>query len=228
MIRNLMWPLILLGLASCSTQPLTVTKNTSERPLVHDCKNVNPNQKIAKFDRDFYHTTWGSVWSAALRYKTIDKNPVGAGTTILTHMPADKTYCMYFPESKQLVVNTVYDSLDQLGLDFQLSSPTSGELVTETFQNGHGNFAKWRETYYLHISENIEGGTDLRVFRDIWIARKDGGNWSRFIRETSDGQNEAWIVLRVNERLANKDFGSSAPQIGDSLGIRENMSHEAM
>lgn len=241
MTRSILWFLAIMGLTSCSTGPLIMEASKNGRPLVYDCKNVNPNQEINNFDREFYHTTNGSAWSEARRYKTIDENPIGVGTTILTHMPSEGTYGMFFPEPKELVTSTVYDTVRQLGFNFQLSSPSSGEFVTETVANSHGSLAdqlmnrehseaeatvKWRETYYLHVSENIEGGTDLRVFRDVWIARKDEGDWTRFIRAMSDGQNEAWIVLRVNKRLGNKDFGRSPPNIGGQEGIRQSMSRE--
>ena len=227
-------------LASCVAPPPTLKIAATDRPLAHECKNVDPTTKPQPFTREFYRTASNSVISAAVRHSSIDRVPIDVGSTILAQMPPDQTFCMVYPESMKSVVNTVYDTVSSLGFSFQLSSPLSGEFVTVSEENSHGTLTDallkrepskptvvWRETYFFHISENIEGGTDLRVFRDVWIKRKWEGKFTRFIREQSDGWNESWILLRVKVRLANNDFGIPAPDSGHKRGIRNPMSLES-
>lgn len=215
-------------LVGCASGPSVITSGEAGRPMAFDCKNIDPEQEAGEFPPDYsYSTTWGSVWSAALRDSTVDIDPISAGTSVLAQMPSDGTYCLVFPDSEQLVSSVVYDTLRNLGVKFALSNPDSGEFVSTTVENVNGNMfdiyledpttkptSKWQETYYVHVTGNIEGGTDLRVFRDIRISRPFEGEWSRFIRETSNGKKEAWVLLRTDERLAKGDKPPVPPKIG--------------
>lgn len=211
--------MFMVVLTGCASGPQLLDENEASQPLAFACRNVDPMQGSFEVDWRDYNTTPWSVLSAALRHSTVDPNPINAGTSILSNMPTDRTYCMVFPEPLDVVASTAYEEIEALGFDFQLSSPSTGEFVSTTREDHDGSqtnlnigSVKWRETYYVHVMDNIEGGTDLRVFRDIWIARPFEGEWSRYIREQSNGRKEAAILLRVNSRLEEKNYGVAPPE----------------
>ena len=62
---------------------------------------------------------------------------------------------------------------------------------------------KWKVRYVVVFEPINELNTIVRVFRDVYIARcfKSRGGCSEYIRGTSVGHNEAWILNYVEKRI---------------------------
>jgi hypothetical protein len=100
--------------------------------------------------------------------------------------------------------------IDLLELPTVTRNSSSGEYETESlyreppldfpFRNPN---LKWRETYYIYVSENIVIGTDVRVYREISIARErvESESERRYYPATSAGHNESWILLNIQQLL---------------------------
>ena len=209
--------MVLFILSGCASSPVAPSLREGESDgggqLAHNCKNVRRDQIPGEYITNFYLTTWGSVFAEALKNSTIIENPATGGTTILARMPAENTFCMVYPSDFETTSSAVAATVGYLSLPMKLSSEKSGEFETEFDYKEHDNTgimksdAKWRVRFLIFISDNIEGGTDVRVYRDIAISRGDANapdGRSPYISATSDGHNEAWYLLQVDKYLTGK------------------------
>lgn len=212
--------------------PVLLNANNSERHLAHGCQNIDPAQSYPNVHWDLYNTTSMSVLSAAVRDSLLHSNPDGSSQTILGHMPEESTYCLVVTESMNDVTGIVYEEIGDLGFAFQLSNPQTGEFVTKTRDVIRGSenrsfSVRWQETYYAYLQENSEGGTEIRVFRDIWISRPWEGEWSNYIKERSNGYKETAVLIQIHRRLAHKYWAPIPPTLDENPTARPYYSRVA-
>lgn len=200
----------LIGACSSSTAPLILDERNSDRLLARDCKNVAKDQVVGDFRTDLYMTTGSSVLREAWKSEFPSNEIVTVGSTILGRMPPENTFCMVYGAKYDDVNSAVSAVINSLDLTMASQNTSSGEYETEflyrappadlPFRNPN---LKWREKYLIYVSENLVHGTDVRVYRDIAIAREPASTEKerRYYPATSIGQNESWILLRINDNL---------------------------
>lgn len=198
--------------AGCSSPltPLVFDERNTDRLLALDCKNVSKDQVVKDFRTDVYMTTGTAALGEAWRSEFPSSEIATGSLTVLGRMPPDDTFCMVYDATFDEVSSAVDRVIESIGMPMVTRDVSSGEYESEfLFRVPPENLPlrdpnlKWREKYLIYVSNNLVYGTDVRVYRDIAIAREPANSEDerRYYRSKSVGNNEAWILLRVSQEI---------------------------
>lgn len=210
---------VAFSLAGCASSPgsplLRRNVNDGYGQLVTGCRNVSPATPPLSYQTKFYLSTWGSAWSegaqtglqSGLKIEPEDRSRARftkelSWSVLMRTFGFDgnnypfQPYCMLYRAEPNAVAAALRTVLPSLGNAVVRGQEALGIFGTEFLQREH-QAAKWRDRYIITIRETEGGGTAVFVFRDLWISRQS----SPYVRAESNGENEAWILMRIVGQL---------------------------
>jgi len=203
----------LLGCSGSPGSPLIRTgSEDGGGALISDCKNLSNEDKTDDFITGYYLTTWGSATSegtvagveSGLNDPDISLSEEQKKQIIDSLQPSSATFCKAFNANPDRLYNIITDILPQLGYNIDLSSKTLGYIRTDYVYRTHdtNSNARWKDRYIIRMQEGINGRTVVKVYRDVFISRRDKGEWSSYIGANSVGHNEAVILNNIKYTLS--------------------------
>ena len=192
--------ILLSGCASNSSSFGLLKEDTETQLLVLDCKNVDKRQDIADLITDEALLSAKSFFSELGKYTTRNSKPLArADITLLSRMPPDKTYCMNLETTYAEANRAIVEVLRRLNDEIVSADSSFGEYETQYRLVSKGPIKQWKEKYLVFATESMEGGVDVRVYREILMSREKPakGEDRAFYEAISNGQNEAWFLLEL-------------------------------
>lgn len=206
--------LIAALLFGCSGGPgapfVRTSTNDGEGSLIEGCRNVSQADKTNTYIVGSYLTTWKS---ASREGSVAGLKGAAGGDESLNQLaesllPASEIFCKAYPASKKSVYSIVTKLLPILGYKITYSDETIGAVETGyVFQEkpalAHG-ISRWKDRYVVSLNSPDPDHTVVRIFRDVYISRcfKSKGGCSEYLRATSVGHNEAWMLNHISEQLS--------------------------
>lgn len=222
---------IISGCSIGSGAPLIrTTADDGEGRLVPDCENISRADITSSFITNSYLTTWGSVWREGaaegvyqgskesfknLRY---DSNSPIIQSYVNAMLPSSTTFCKVYHSDLPSIFQLIPDLLPALGYELDYVSEVGGIVTTKYVYRAHDDVtwkcsectqhrvilrssARWKDRYVIKIGLAGESKAFVKVFRDVYISRRDKKEWSNYLRATSVGHNEAVILNRIDDLL---------------------------
>ena len=212
--------LAILLLTGCSSGPV-LRKNSSdgEGAFVPGCSNVSRADHSLKFLTGSYLTTWSSALGEGsaqgvlegLGDEGFDTSDEEVLALAFDWLPESEVFCRVFEFETRSVFALVEGMLPAYGYSWQYLNPQEGLLWTAYVYRSHAPIlppctncpepnptAKWKDRYFIDIKPHSNGGSIVRVHRNIEISRRTRGDWSGYIRAVSSGHNEAAILNQID------------------------------
>jgi len=209
--------LLLPLLAGCaSTAPeLRSGATAGQGALIEGCRNLADDAKLVRSARPGYATTRMSALregaAAGLQEGLNDNGPAYAAIAGSLANPvagesddvfqdgflSPKAYCRAYANDRRLIAELVPELLRELGHTLEAGSIEDGTFRTRLLDR-ESRDAKWKDNYIVTVTEERTNRVIVRVLRNIYISRQD----SAFHQATSDGQNEAWILMQIEDAFA--------------------------
>jgi len=210
----LILPIIVVGCASVvPTVRSQVTEGQGE--LISGCKNLADLTKVRRTSWQSYHTTWRSAWSEGMAagvqeglngqgaaYDAVARalaNPLPEeGDPVFRDgiLVGETPYCRAYAADRKMVAELVADIMSDLGNEAELSDISAGIFLTK-LESRETSYAKWKDRYVITVTDERTNRTIVKVLRNVYISRQG----SDFHQAESDGQNEAWILLQIENAL---------------------------
>lgn len=218
-----------VALEGCSSTTPNATQsiNHGNRAVIEDCVNVRQNSRPKEFTTRFYHTTlFSAVRAGAAQglYEGLQDNWRGGSDPltkilIFSRLPRSRKFCRSYHASLESTWESVHRTLHELGYRWAFTSKGQGLLETEFVYRekppltialpfecvgckAPQSLTRWRDRFFLTVSERNPGEVVVRIHRDVGISRRTRGAWSDYLRETSNGHNEKAILHRIEQELA--------------------------
>lgn len=222
----------LFGCSSGPGAPIVrTTVSDEEGNLIPGCQNVAREDKTNVFITDSYLTTWASATregSAEGLYYGIKKATNEAGWIVGDEelqafsygwLPLSDTFCKAYATNRNHIFSLISALMTKLGYDFEAASEANGIVITKYIYGAHSDItwmcpgctetqtliranAKWKDRYIIKIESGKNDLVVVKAFRDVYISRLSEGKWSKYIRATSVGHNEAVILNRIKDALS--------------------------
>lgn len=162
--------------SACVVPPRATTNNvalTVDENRIPGCQYVSDAQRVESYDMQFYHSR---------------------GLAFFPELTNPTPFCRNFTADKHAVSNIIATIVPQLGNPIVVFDKENGIFTTSIIERGHLG-GRWQDSYSITVTEE-QGTTLVRILRTLHIRR--GGE---FRQHPSDGNNEAWILTQISDRL---------------------------
>lgn len=217
LFRSLCISIASLSVISCSAPgapSIRESQGDGNGPIVPGCQNIVLDSRILRYQIGSYMSTWSSAWregtqsglQSGLEVKEGDRSRIrftkklsssvteralGSDGSDLPFLP----FCMHIDAPRGKVSKAVVKLLPYLQNPIIRRMEKFGSYETDFFEREH-SAAKWRDRYLIDL-RSTQTGTDVFVYRDLWISRQG----SQFVRAESNGGNEAWVLQQIRASL---------------------------
>ena len=218
--------LVVLQLTGCVSGPVIRESSTDgEGAIIPGCANVSRSDNTREFLTEYYLTTWSSAFREGAAQGILEGlGHMGSDGTdpetialAFDWLPESEIFCRVFDSQTSPVFAFVERMLPKYGYSWRYLNPQEGLLWTDYVYRSQAPIlpnwlsctgcsepnpmAKWKDRYLIDIKPHKNGGSIVRIHRDIAISRRTRGDWSGYIRAISSGHNESAILSEIDRGL---------------------------